>query len=382
MEMSGAGSDHIWRKRIRIQVAGVEGLRFELVLIEGAEPGALNEAVKSRVGGGLFFLTSPNDSGLVMPLTWKLPDGLELTLHRLPGLEPTTTLLPAPVDARDSSPAVMEAAVAVTPTAADAPTTSTTPAIALATAVPPSPVMPTTAALTTAGFLPPEMAPLSPRLGTPLLQTSGLSASSDSGNCTPIAEDEPIAHCRIAQPTRRLSAPTFRRSATHSSIEQEQARGRATNRRGSLARIFSRSRSSELVEHSHTAAQITTEMCTSVERFSRLTTDLANERTLLAWMRTCMASIRTVFAYFAIVGTSNFFQGGVVVAEISMATLVLFTAIVGHARYTRMKCIIQHKVPPANFGRISTRYLWVLIVLASTCTSVSVYMRKWEIEKE
>ena len=45
-----------------------------------------------------------------------------------------------------------------------------------------------------------------------------------------------------------------------------------------------------------------------LERLSRLTTDLANERTLLAWMRTCLAGIRTLFSYLAIGATTAAWQ--------------------------------------------------------------------------
>jgi hypothetical protein len=36
---------------------------------------------------------------------------------------------------------------------------------------------------------------------------------------------------------------------------------------------------------------------TSIYHFNRLGTDLANERTMLAWIRTMLAAVRTVFAY-------------------------------------------------------------------------------------
>lgn len=45
-----------------------------------------------------------------------------------------------------------------------------------------------------------------------------------------------------------------------------------------------------------------------LERLSRLTTDLANERTLLAWMRTCLAAIRTLFSYLALSATTAAWQ--------------------------------------------------------------------------
>ncbi len=115
-----------------------------------------------------------------------------------------------------------------------------------------------------------------------------------------------------------------------------------------------------------------------LERLSRLTTDLANERTLLAWVRTCLASIRTVFTYMAITGTTAAWQASVTCAEMMMATIVVATALAGWWRYVRVKHILGQKIPPRHFGRVSTRPLMGLIALTALATAVGIYSQQWE----
>ena len=62
----------------------------------------------------------------------------------------------------------------------------------------------------------------------------------------------------------------------------------------------------------HVAQQIE-----GLERLSRLTTDLANERTLLAWIRTCLASIRTLFAYLALSASTAAWEASITCAQSS-----------------------------------------------------------------
>ncbi len=52
-------------------------------------------------------------------------------------------------------------------------------------------------------------------------------------------------------------------------------------------------------------------LISSVQRMSRLTTDLANERNLLAWGRTAMAAVRTALAFLALSGVTEFGDGAV-----------------------------------------------------------------------
>jgi len=146
---------------------------------------------------------------------------------------------------------------------------------------------------------------------------------------------------------------------------------------GGLRRLLSRSRSRESVELS-SPADATSAMCSAVERFNRVSSDLANERTLLAWIRTSLAAIRTVFSYFAIKGNGTFWTWTLVISELAMATLVLVTAMTGHWRYARMKFIIIQKNPPADFGRVSMRWMYFIMVLVAVCTTCSVYSHHWE----
>eukprot|EP00434_Breviolum_minutum_P001262 symbB.v1.2.001107.t1/scaffold59.1/size365495/11 len=72
-----------------------------------------------------------------------------------------------------------------------------------------------------------------------------------------------------------------------------------------------------------TFTQQTDQLVTAMERFNRLATDLANERTLLAWLRTAMAGIRTIFVFYAMDGVNKFWETSITASEVLMAVLVL-----------------------------------------------------------
>ena len=88
-----------------------------------------------------------------------------------------------------------------------------------------------------------------------------------------------------------------------------------------------------------------------MERMSRLSTDLANERTLLAYVRTILAIMRTAFVTMGIVGLGAFWE----VVQKFTVFLTLMTmvtcAIIGIYRYYRIARIVSLKNIPASFGR-------------------------------
>lgn len=123
--------------------------------------------------------------------------------------------------------------------------------------------------------------------------------------------------------------------------------------------------------------QVENRQLEGLERLSRLTTDLANERTLLAWVRTCLAAIRTLFAYLALVAASTGWHAALVAAEMSMATVVIATAISGAYRYFAIKAVVSQKIPPKGFGRFTIRPLVALIIVTAAATSAGVYSQQW-----
>jgi uncharacterized membrane protein YidH (DUF202 family) len=119
------------------------------------------------------------------------------------------------------------------------------------------------------------------------------------------------------------------------------------------------------------------EQLNGIERLNRLTTDLANERTLLAWTRTTLASIRTLFTYLALDGKSAAWKASITATEFSMATLVLAAATTGVWRFWRVKSIVHMKIPPAGFGRITIRPLAVLLLVTAFATSIGIFSQQW-----
>lgn len=113
-------------------------------------------------------------------------------------------------------------------------------------------------------------------------------------------------------------------------------------------------------------------------RLNRMTTDLANERTLLAWIRTALAAIRTVFTYLAVSATSEAWRAAVTTSELAMATLVLVLTVSGAMRYYQVKRVVGLKVPPQGFGRTSIRPTLAVLVVAAGVTASGIYSQKWE----
>lgn len=92
----------------------------------------------------------------------------------------------------------------------------------------------------------------------------------------------------------------------------------------------------------------------ALTRLSRLSTDLANERTFLAWIRTALASARTVVSFLGLTGTNEFGRVSVKTCVIGFAVLALLMMLQGTERYKRIKDILLTKDTPAGFARLTT----------------------------
>lgn len=112
-----------------------------------------------------------------------------------------------------------------------------------------------------------------------------------------------------------------------------------------------------------------------VDRMQRLNTDLANERTLLAWTRTSLAAMRTAFAFLAVTGEGAMLVG-LHFSRWGMATLCLLAAGMGIRRYVQVKRItFQPVTPDVRFGRISIHWFTWFLSIACAVMSACMYSR-------
>jgi len=291
---------------------GFETDTCTLFLVDGADSASLCHALDARfsLNGRAFFLTLPGSNGIV-PLTASLGDGLALTLNVRPALAGVVASA-APVAASQeasapSAPFLFPAGQQEVP----------------------APCAPKS--------LPVDQRTNSPR-AAPLLQQ---------------VEAQPSPRNRAERLEALSGSVQMNEIPQHPSLTRH-----GSIASGHMGTGISRSMSEQQLADTAQA----------IDRCSRLSTDLANERTLLAWTRTGMAAMRTALAF----KTLEIKDLGLLVilsheaARLSMALVFISAAILGVIRYKRIKDITYtYTIPDVRFGRLSIHYFTVLVIVGT-----------------
>jgi uncharacterized membrane protein YidH (DUF202 family) len=112
--------------------------------------------------------------------------------------------------------------------------------------------------------------------------------------------------------------------------------------------------------------------------FNQLGSDLANERTFLAWIRTMLACIRTIFA-FEKLQVEDARDTSLVVAVMLMGIMLLWTGISGGHRYYRTRNILLSASDnkPKTYNMLSLFPFVAMGFVTALLTSVATFTNKW-----
>ena len=137
-------------------------------------------------------------------------------------------------------------------------------------------------------------------------------------------------------------------------------------------------RATQATAHKMSIVEQEAAMISSIQRMSRLTTDLANERNLLAWGRTALAACRTGLAFLGVAGVTLY--GSVMAQLITLSFMALASIFMVHAiaRYKRIKFVLMQPEPPLFFDRLSNVPLQTLMILLFVLALATIAAQQWE----
>ena len=331
------------------------GLTMTIGLYAGTGDKALVRALASRVrlppsyddGSDSFFLTDgPAQDSMLMPLCADgLPDGKTLTLH----VNPPPTVHRGLRHSAESGPSQPMMETASAPAGAPAGAPASAPAAAI------------------------------------VAEATVLSVD---GTLAPDKSDEQDAGLGVLKAATKLQS-SMRAVLTRRRIAKElQAKRRRSHVCGEFG-VFMLDSFYEIVERLHLSKWLPgfispydrvghkerdDDALYGMERMSRLSTDLANERTLLAWVRTVLSIMRTAFATLAVVGVNGSWESVQQIAVWLMTLLMCVAAYVGMYRFYRINKIVSLKKIPPSFGKNRVPIWPVNFVLGLSLVTVAFAM--------
>jgi len=349
-------------KKLTVHIAE-GGETFQLAMLQGVEPAALLDAARGRVGQGVtdtsvFFTTGPDPAGVVVPLSAALPDGAELTLHCRPG--PDDTALPSTQDGSKGGQQREQVASG----SASRRGRSGGPTSRHQSGGAPVPREVSEVSVMTAGS---EFDTQASGVSDSLLGTAtSLVAPLPGDSTTPLLRSDSLLaeETRNAGSTEKTEVPNVTELNTRGRGEEP----RRSRSGSAIRRVLSPfSRQKEEMDEEQKANRETVD---AIQKFSRLGTDMGNERTLLAWIRTALAAVRTLFTYYPLIGTTPAWNWTVLSAEWAMAVLCILTTVLGHFRYVRAKEAIMMKDPPFDYQRMSIRWVFYVTMISMVLSAV------------
>lgn len=117
-----------------------------------------------------------------------------------------------------------------------------------------------------------------------------------------------------------------------------------------------------------------------IDRMTRLNSDLANERTLLAWMRTSLAAVRTTFAFLSLTAVTQTSRDAEFFCEVAMAAVIAMSLIAGTTRYNQIKQAISAANSgdkPKTFRRMSVHWVTGLMSFGVMILLPAIIGRSW-----
>ncbi|CAB9524312.1 expressed unknown protein [Seminavis robusta] len=120
-----------------------------------------------------------------------------------------------------------------------------------------------------------------------------------------------------------------------------------------------------------------TQVLGSMFYFSQLSSDLANERTFLAWIRTMLAAVRTIFSYEKVQSDVTARDKSLVVAIMMTATMLLMAGFMGGQRYYSTRYLLLSRERKDTYNMISLSPFVLLGFAIAVVTSVATYASKW-----
>lgn len=110
-----------------------------------------------------------------------------------------------------------------------------------------------------------------------------------------------------------------------------------------------------------------------VQKMSRLATDMANERTLLAWIRTVLAIMRTAFATAKMVGVGALWTLVHKFALFMTISAMVCSTVVGYYRYRKVREIVKRRDIPNFFGRLPIWPVHLTLGMAIATIAIMLY---------